>query len=50
MLNFLKNVFKKGELRQKIIFTLGVLFVFRLGAAITIPMFANAQTEAQKGM
>lgn len=37
MLNFLKNVFKKGELRQKIIFTLGMLFVFRLGAAITIP-------------
>lgn len=37
MLTFLKNVFKKGELRQKIIFTLGILFVFRLGAAITIP-------------
>lgn len=45
MLNFLKNVFKKGELRQKIIFTLGVLFVFRLGAAITIPSIqANALT------
>lgn len=37
MINFLKSVFKKGELRQKIIFTLGMLFVFRLGAAITIP-------------
>ena len=37
MLTFLKNVFKKGELRQKVIFTLGILFVYRLGAAITIP-------------
>lgn len=37
MLNFFKNVFKKGELRRRIIFTLGMLFVFRLGAAITIP-------------
>lgn len=37
MITFLRNVFKKGELRQKIIFTLGILFVFRLGAAITVP-------------
>ena len=35
MFTFLKNVFKKGELRQKVIFTLGILFVYRLGAAIT---------------
>ena len=45
MLNFFKTVFKKGELRQRIIFTLGMLFVFRLGAAITIPSInANALT------
>ena len=37
MLTFLKNVFKKGELRRKVIFTLGILFVYRLGAGITIP-------------
>lgn len=37
MFTFLKNVFKKGELRQKITFTLGILFVYRLGSAITIP-------------
>lgn len=37
MLNFFKNVFKKGELRRRIMFTLGMLFIFRLGAAITIP-------------
>lgn len=46
MLNFLKDIFKKGELRQKIIFTLGVLFVFRLGAAITIP---SIQADALTG-
>ncbi len=37
MVNFFKSVFKKGELRQRIIFTIGMLFIFRLGAAITIP-------------
>lgn len=41
MLNFLKNIFKKGELRRKVIFTLGMLFVFRLGAAVTVP-YINA--------
>ena len=37
MLDFFKQIFKKGELRRRIIFTLGMLFVFRLGAAVTIP-------------
>ncbi|WP_249029498.1 preprotein translocase subunit SecY [Tannockella kyphosi] len=37
MITFLRNVFKKGELRQKITFTLGILFVYRLGSSITIP-------------
>ncbi len=37
MINFFKSVFKKGDLRQRILFTLGMLFIFRLGAAITIP-------------
>lgn len=37
MLNFFKEVFKKGELRRKVVFTLGTLFVFRLGAGIVIP-------------
>lgn len=46
MLNFFKNVFKKGELRQRIIFTLGILFVFRLGAAVTVPSInADALTS-----
>ena len=37
MLNIFKEVFKKGELRRKVVFTLGILFVFRLGAGIVIP-------------
>ena len=37
MLNFFKEVFKKGELRRKVVFTLRILFVFRLGAGIVIP-------------
>ncbi|MCD7839068.1 MAG: preprotein translocase subunit SecY [Erysipelotrichaceae bacterium] len=37
MLDFFRSVFKKGELRQRIVFTLGMLFVFRLGAAVTVP-------------
>ena len=37
MITFLKKVFKKGELRQRIFYTLGMLFVFRIGCAITVP-------------
>ena len=37
MITYLVNIFKKAELRQRIIFTLGMLFVYRIGTAITIP-------------
>lgn len=51
MLNFFKTVFKKGELRQRIVFTLGMLFVFRLGAAVTIPSInAGAITNSASGI
>lgn len=47
MLNFFKEVFKKGELRRKVVFTLGILFVFRLGAGIVIPFIdTSAITSA----
>ena len=42
MLNFFKEVFKKGELRRKVVFTLGILFVFRLGAGIVIPYIGTS--------
>ena len=41
MMDFFKNVFKKGDLRRRVVFTLGMLFVFRLGAAVTTP-YINA--------
>ncbi len=37
MFTYIANVFKKPELRQRVLFTLGMLFVYRVGAAITIP-------------
>lgn len=43
MLNFFKEVFKKGELRRKVVFTLGILFVFRLGAGIVIPYIDTSE-------
>lgn len=46
MLNFFKEVFKKGELRRKVVFTLGILFVFRLGAGIVIPYIDTSATTS----
>lgn len=37
MLGSLGNILKTGELRTKIIYTLGLIFVFRLGAHIPVP-------------
>ena len=37
MFTYIANIFRKPELRSRIIFTLGMLFVYRIGAAITIP-------------
>ena len=37
MLSSLKTAFKIGELRNKLLFTLGMLFIFRVGAHIPVP-------------
>ncbi|UDM32383.1 preprotein translocase subunit SecY [Lentilactobacillus laojiaonis] len=37
MLSIMKGAFKVKEIRKKILFTLGVLVIFRLGAYITVP-------------
>ena len=37
MLKLLKDAFKVKDIRSKILFTVFVLFVFRLGAHITVP-------------
>ena len=35
--NALVNVFRIKELRDRILFTIGILIVFRLGSVLTIP-------------
>ncbi|MBR5049689.1 MAG: preprotein translocase subunit SecY, partial [Erysipelotrichaceae bacterium] len=37
MIKTVISLFKNKDIRNKILFTLGMLFVFRLGAAITLP-------------
>ena len=37
MLSNLKNVFKVPDLRNKILFTLGMIALYRLGVAIRVP-------------
>ena len=37
MLKTMKNALAETEIRKKILFTLGVLIVFRLGTYITVP-------------
>ncbi|MSE06682.1 preprotein translocase subunit SecY, partial [Lactobacillus salivarius] len=37
MLKTMKNALAVKEIRKKILFTLGVLIVFRLGTYITVP-------------
>lgn len=36
------NLFKQKDIRNKILFTLGMLFIFRLGAGIPVPMVDTA--------
>ena len=51
--NTIQNIFRIEELRQRIYFTLGILFVFRLGAHIPTPgidgVALTAFFEAQQG-
>ena len=46
MFTTVKNAFKVKEIRSKILFTLFVLIVYRLGASITVPG-VNAAALAQ---
>ena len=56
MLEALKNIFKIDELRNRILFTLILLFVFRLGAHIPIPgidtgtLAAFFESSSSKGL
>lgn len=46
MINNMISMFKNKEIRNKILFTLAMLFVFRFGAAITVPGVNTAALEA----
>ena len=41
MFKTLKNAWKVPDIRKKIIFTLVILFVFRLGASIPVPFISS---------
>jgi preprotein translocase subunit SecY len=45
VLSNLKNVFKVVDLRNKILFTLGIVAMYRLGVAIRVPGIDNAAVE-----
>ena len=45
MLSNLKNVFKIPDLRNKILFTIGMVVVYRLGAAIRVLASTTAGVE-----
>lgn len=50
MANIVKNIFTIPELRKRILFTIGMLFIFRLGAHIPVPgIDAGALAEATAG-
>ena len=51
MLSNLKNVFKVPDLRNKILFTLGVVALYRLGVAVRVPgIDSDAVKQFQKGV
>lgn len=51
----LRNIWKIDELRKRIIFTLGILVIYRLGSYIVLPgvdpsMLANLQNQSSNGL
>ena len=51
MLSNLKNVFKVADLRNKILFTLGMVALYRLGVAVRVPgIDADAVTQFQEAV
>ena len=46
MLDKLANIFRIPDLRKRILFTLGLLFVYRLGGHLPTPGIDTAKLEA----
>ena len=49
MANPIPNLFRVPELKEKILFTLFIMFVYRIGSHITVPGLDVSQLEAQFG-
>ena len=47
LIETLKNIYKIEELRSRILFTLGLLVIYRLGSFVTLPGINHAALEAQ---
>lgn len=55
LIQTIKNIYKIEELRNRILFTLGILVVYRLGSYIVLPgidptMLANLKTQTASGV
>ena len=49
MLKKISSMFKNKDIRSRILFTLAMLFIFRFGAAITVPgVDMSAMTNANR--
>ncbi|HOI32918.1 MAG: preprotein translocase subunit SecY [Bacteroidales bacterium] len=55
LINTLRNINKIDELRKRILYTLGIILIYRLGSYVVIPgvdpsMLANLQNQASGGL
>jgi len=46
MFSTLRNALRIGDLRRRILFTIGMFFVFRIGAAVPVPGIDHAQLQS----
>ena len=49
MIRFIQDLFKNKEIRNRIFFTLAILFLYRLGAAIPAPRIDSVKLTAAVG-
>ena len=47
MLQTLKNIFSVKDLRQKLLFTIFIILLFRLGTFVTVPGLDKARIESE---
>ena len=47
MLETIRNAWKVAELRKKLIYTIGMIIIFRLGSVIPVPLLDPTQLQAK---